>query len=115
MPATARAALPSRTRDAFSLAGLPCRSGAPDRSPVAISSILLRGITLSLDSMGLDPRVRRATNADVDSIGRLLHDFNTEYNDVTPGPRALAERVRELFDHGDTVVLLAGSGPDGLA
>jgi ribosomal protein S18 acetylase RimI-like enzyme len=65
--------------------------------------------------MGLDPRVRRATNADVDSIGRLLHDFNTEYNDVTPGPRALAERVRELFDHGDTVVLLAGSGPDGLA
>jgi ribosomal protein S18 acetylase RimI-like enzyme len=59
--------------------------------------------------------VRRAGEADVEAIGRLLHDFNTEYDDPTPGPLRLAERMRELLDGGDTVVLLGGGGPDGVA
>jgi ribosomal protein S18 acetylase RimI-like enzyme len=59
--------------------------------------------------------VRRAEPADADAIGRLLHDFNTEYEESTPGPEKIAERVRELIESGDTVVLLAGEGPDGLA
>lgn len=59
--------------------------------------------------------VRRAELADAETVGRLLHDFNTEYDDITPGPDALAERIRELIATGETVVLLAGSGPEGLA
>jgi ribosomal protein S18 acetylase RimI-like enzyme len=59
--------------------------------------------------------VRRATAEDSQAIGRMLHDFNTEYDDVTPGPDALAERVRELQSRRNFVVLLAGTGPDGLA
>ena len=59
--------------------------------------------------------VRRAELADADAVGRLLHDFNTEYDDITPGPYALAERVRELIASGETIVLLAGGGPEGLA
>jgi ribosomal protein S18 acetylase RimI-like enzyme len=59
--------------------------------------------------------VRRAEIADADEIGRLLHDFNTEFDDVTPGPRALAERMRQLISSGETAVLLVGEGPDGLA
>ena len=59
--------------------------------------------------------VRRAEPADAEAIGRLLHDFNTEYEDVTPGPEKIAARVRELLAAGDTIVLLAGEGPDGLA
>ena len=59
--------------------------------------------------------VRRATVADAATIGRLLHDFNTEYDEPTPGPDRLAERMRELLDGGDTAVLLGGAGPDGLA
>jgi ribosomal protein S18 acetylase RimI-like enzyme len=59
--------------------------------------------------------VRRATAEDAPAIGRMLHDFNTEYDDVTPGPEALAERVRELSARRNFVVLLAGTGPDGLA
>lgn len=59
--------------------------------------------------------VRQAGRADADAIGRLLHDFNTEFEDVTPGPEALAERVAELIAEGEMVVLLAGDGPDGLA
>jgi ribosomal protein S18 acetylase RimI-like enzyme len=59
--------------------------------------------------------VRRGEPADAEAIGRLLHDFNTEYEEFTPGPDKIAERVRELLAGGDTAVLLAGDPPDGLA
>ena len=62
-----------------------------------------------------DLAVRRAEVADAEAIGRLLHDFNSEFEDPTPGPRALAERVRELLPAGEITVLLGGSGPEGLA
>jgi ribosomal protein S18 acetylase RimI-like enzyme len=58
--------------------------------------------------------VRRAGPEDADAIGRLLYDFNTEYDEPTPEPPQIAERIRELMG-GDTIVLLAGDGPDGLA
>jgi ribosomal protein S18 acetylase RimI-like enzyme len=62
-----------------------------------------------------DLAVRRGELADAAAIGRLLHDFNTEFDDVTPGPRKLAERVRELLAEGQITVLVGGTGPDGLA
>lgn len=62
-----------------------------------------------------DPQVRRAELDDAGAIGRLLHDFNTEYEDYTPGPDALAGRVRRLLGDGQLTVLLAGGGPDGVA
>jgi ribosomal protein S18 acetylase RimI-like enzyme len=62
-----------------------------------------------------EPLVRRAELADADAIGELLHRFNTEYDDVTPGPVALAVRIRMLLGAGDTAVVLGGHGPDGLA
>ena len=57
---------------------------------------------------------RLASAADAADIGRLLHDFNTEYGDYTPGPEALAERIAAMIDAGEATVLLAGDGPDGL-
>jgi ribosomal protein S18 acetylase RimI-like enzyme len=62
-----------------------------------------------------DPLVRAAGAADAEAVGRLLHAFNTEYGYPTPGPSALAERIRELLPGGETRVLLAGDDPDGLA
>ena len=59
--------------------------------------------------------VRPATAQDADEVARLLHDFNTEYGDVTPGPDALARRVRELLAGGETAVLLAADPPRGVA
>ena len=59
--------------------------------------------------------VRRAGAKDAEAIGRLLHDFNREFDDPTPGPRALADRIRKLLAAGDTVVLVAGAEPQGLA
>src|SRR6266849_876174 len=56
-----------------------------------------------------------ATSADVGVIGQLLHDFNTEYGEPTPGPEHLADRIRRLLEAGDTTVLLGGTGPDGVA
>jgi ribosomal protein S18 acetylase RimI-like enzyme len=61
------------------------------------------------------PAVRRAEPGDAEAIGRLLHDFNTEFDEPTPGPEKLAARIRELIEEGRTVVLLAGGGPDGAA
>lgn len=60
-------------------------------------------------------RVRRAEVADAEAIGRLLHDFNSEFDEPTPGPHAVAERVGALLAAREMTVLLGGAGPDGLA
>ncbi len=49
--------------------------------------------------------IRVADPADAAAVGQLLHDFNTEYDEPTPDPRTLAERIAKL---PDTDVLLAG-------
>ena len=59
--------------------------------------------------------VRLARPDDAPAIGRLLHDFNSEYDEPTPSPSELAERICELLGEGTTDVLLCGDGPDGLA
>ncbi|HEY0932711.1 MAG TPA: GNAT family N-acetyltransferase [Trebonia sp.] len=67
------------------------------------------------NAKGRDLAVRCASAADAIAIGQLLHDFNTEYDDPTPSPSALAERIGQLLGTADTVVLVGGPGPDGLA
>ena len=59
--------------------------------------------------------VRRAGDDDAHAVAQLLDAFNREFDDPTPGVDALSQRVRELLAGGDTVILLAGDGPDGLA
>ena len=44
-----------------------------------------------------------------------MYDFNREFDEPAPAPSALAQRLRQLIEGGDTLVLLAGDGPDGLA
>lgn len=62
-----------------------------------------------------DLTVRVAQLDDAESIGWLLDAFNTEYDDITPGPEKLAERMRYLLVGGHATVLLGGGRPDGLA
>ena len=59
--------------------------------------------------------VRIADSDDAAFIGRLLYDFNREFDEPAPAPAALAERLRQLMAGGETLVVLAGDGPDGLA
>jgi ribosomal protein S18 acetylase RimI-like enzyme len=60
------------------------------------------------------PVVRHADVVDAGVVAQLLHDFNREFNEPTPPVEALAQRITELLQ-GDTVVLLVGHNPDGLA
>lgn len=59
--------------------------------------------------------VRTATPDDADAAARLLYDFNVEFEDSTPPVPALSRRMASLMAGDDTLVLLGGSGPDGLA
>ena len=58
--------------------------------------------------------VRRGQPADAEAIGRLLHDFSTEFDDFTPGPEKFAQRLRELIEADEATVFLVGDGPDGM-
>jgi ribosomal protein S18 acetylase RimI-like enzyme len=47
------------------------------------------------------------------AAGRLLHDFNTEYDEPAPPPGELAARLAELVDGGHVTVLLARAAGTG--
>jgi ribosomal protein S18 acetylase RimI-like enzyme len=59
--------------------------------------------------------IREAGPEDAADVARLLHDFNTEFDDFTPGVEKLTENAREILQDGDTTMLLAGDGPDAIA
>jgi len=67
------------------------------------------------DERHAHPGVRPAGPDDAAAIGELLHRFNTEFDEPTPGSEQLARRIGRLLEAGDNTVLLAGAGPDGLA
>jgi ribosomal protein S18 acetylase RimI-like enzyme len=59
--------------------------------------------------------VRTATVEDAGDVARLLHAFNTEYDEFSPGEEVLAERAREMLEAEEIFVVLGGEGPDGIA
>jgi hypothetical protein len=61
------------------------------------------------------PSARRANVDDARAIAQLLHDFNREFKQPTPAVETLAQRIAHLLQGADTVVLLVGDSPDGLA
>lgn len=60
-------------------------------------------------------QIREAIVEDAASIARLLHDFNTEYEEETPPVAELTRHAERMLREGEMTVLLAGEGPDGLA
>jgi GNAT superfamily N-acetyltransferase len=74
-------------------------------------------VASSLAEMSEQPHteIRRAGEADAKAIAQLLHDFNSEYEDYTPGVPALAGRLGELLANGEIAVLLADDPPTGFA
>jgi len=50
--------------------------------------------------------VRRAEAADAREVARLLHDFNTEFSEPTPGVAILTDRARRMLAEGEITVLL---------
>jgi hypothetical protein len=53
-------------------------------------------------------RIRRAGPEDAAEVARLLHDFNSEYAEPTPGVAALTGIARRLLGTGEMIVLLTG-------
>jgi ribosomal protein S18 acetylase RimI-like enzyme len=62
-----------------------------------------------------DIPIRRAGIEDAADIARLLHDFNTEFSEPTPGVGALTEIARRMLTAAEMTVLLAGPGPDAIS
>lgn len=58
-------------------------------------------------------QIREAAVEDAAAIARLLHDFNTEYEEETPPVAELTGHVERMLREGEMTVLLAGPGPDG--
>jgi GNAT superfamily N-acetyltransferase len=67
--------------------------------------------------MNATPRheIRLASTEDASAVAQLLHDFNSEYEDYTPGVPVLTERLAELLATDEITVLLAGDPPTGFA
>ena len=61
-----------------------------------------------------DPAVRRATPADAATLGRLLWDFNTEFETDTDDAEVLAGRFERLLARDDVLAVLVEDG-DGRA
>jgi ribosomal protein S18 acetylase RimI-like enzyme len=59
--------------------------------------------------------VRVAGPEDLEVISRLLYDFNAEFDEPTPPAAEMVEYMRGPMAEGETVVLLAGADPVGLA
>jgi GNAT superfamily N-acetyltransferase len=53
---------------------------------------------------------RLATAADAERLGALLHDFNVEFDELTPGPAVLAQRIRAAIERDEAVFVLSADG-----
>jgi GNAT superfamily N-acetyltransferase len=52
--------------------------------------------------------VRRATPADAAALGRLLWDFNTEFDSPTDSAEVLTERFGRILERDDVIALIVG-------
>lgn len=60
-------------------------------------------------------QTRLARTDDAPVLARMLHDFNTEFSDPSPGAEILERRVRDFIADRTKIYLLGGPGPDGFA
>ncbi|MEE4024659.1 GNAT family N-acetyltransferase [Gordonia sp. PKS22-38] len=59
--------------------------------------------------MSLHTDARLATSSDISVLAQLLDAFNREYDEPTPGPEFLAQRLAELLGTESTFAVVAGS------
>ncbi|HKJ35644.1 MAG TPA: GNAT family N-acetyltransferase [Solirubrobacterales bacterium] len=59
--------------------------------------------------------VRAAGVESIPAVARLLHQFNEEFGEPSPGARFLEERIRALAEAGKVEALICGERPDGFA
>ncbi len=57
--------------------------------------------------------IRLATAADALAFGRLLHSFNTEFDEPTPDADVIAERAAPLIESGEVTFFSQGTDRTG--
>ncbi|MDQ0893347.1 GNAT family N-acetyltransferase [Agromyces ramosus] len=62
-----------------------------------------------------DLDARRAGTDDAETLARMLHDFNTEFDTPSPGPAVLVGRLQSLLAGPSTIAYLAGDPAAGFA
>ena len=62
-----------------------------------------------------DVTAYRASAHDAGEVGRLLHDFNTEFETASPGVNVLASRLQSLLAGPSTIAYLIGHPAEGVA
>jgi GNAT superfamily N-acetyltransferase len=82
------------------------------RSP--ISSVAVEGFS-RVAPMAADPRARRGTVDDAHAIAGLLDDFNTEFDEPSPGVEVLETRLGALLAEDRTFALISGAPPVAVA
>lgn len=60
-----------------------------------------------------DPGIRLATPADAGSLGRMLYEFNTEFESATPTADDAARRFGDLLARDDVLAVVASPGSPG--
>lgn len=58
---------------------------------------------------------RQASSDDAPAVAALLHDFNLEFGEPSPGPSILSDRLGRLLAGNMTFALLAGEPAVGVA
>ena len=53
---------------------------------------------------------REATAVDAERLGAMLHDFQAEFGEPTPGPEALAEHIRAAIERDELVFVVSEDG-----
>ena len=71
---------------------------------------LLAGAQPRTASAFADPGIRLATPADAGSLGRMLYEFNTEFESATPTAEDAARRFGDLLARDDVLAVVASPG-----
>jgi GNAT superfamily N-acetyltransferase len=68
-----------------------------------------------MSDLSADLAPRRAGPDDAETVARLLHDFNTEFDTPTPGVAVLTRRLQSLLANTSTIAYLVGEPAAGVA
>ncbi len=68
-----------------------------------------------MSDVSANPAPRRAGPDDAETVARLLHDFNTEFDTPTPEVAVLTMRLQSLLAEPATIAYLIGEPAAGVA
>lgn len=59
--------------------------------------------------------VRLAAAQDIGDVSQMLDDFNTEFDEPTPGVATLTQRIKLLMEEDVDILIVGDDPPSGIA